>query len=112
MKVYYLSHPYTGDEQANIAAVEQIAVDLCKQYQSCVFLNPLNAMRHEGIADLPYDIALSHCIELLDRCEGIIMCNDNWRNSNGCTAEYNRAKETSKQIFLTIDEFKDYINNK
>lgn len=104
MKMLYISHPYTGNEQQNLQLAEEVAAKLAKEFQHILFINPLNSMRHLKTAELEYDVVLAQCIELLDRCDGIIMAG-NWVQSRGCREEYNHAIAHNKLVFLSVDEF-------
>lgn len=97
MTKYYLSHPYTGNEAYNVKESEVFATLLAKEYPNSLIINPLTAMVHTGYANLPYDSILKQCLELLSFCDSIIMSGD-WKNSKGCMAEYNYAKENGMDI--------------
>ncbi len=96
METIYISHPYSGDEDKNREETRRIASDLAKEFPNILFINPLDAMQHT--IELPYDVVLKQCIELLDRCDAILMTGD-WKTSKGCVVEYNWAKEHKMPIY-------------
>lgn len=100
----YISHPYTGNEQKNIMDAERIAKTLAWKYQNHIFINPLATMRHEGLAGLDYDITISHCLKLLEKCDAVIMAGD-WEESRGCMTEYEFARKVPKRIYRSVKEF-------
>ena len=106
MKMFYLSHPYTGDEEKNRAEAYFIASRLARKYPDVVFFNPLDAMQHTVTAGLGYDTVLKQCIEILRRCDGIIMAGD-WSESAGCREEFRVAKERGLKLY-TIEEVEEW----
>ncbi len=84
MSMYYVSHPFTGDEKKNRKEARRITAALKKKHPQHIFINPLDAMRYtEG---LPYEESLRQCIELLSVCDGIFMTG-HWEQSSGCIRE-------------------------
>lgn len=104
MDMIYISHPYTGNEEANCEDAERIAAELSSKYQGTVFVNPLNAMRHLKDSPVPYDGVICQCIELLSKCDGIIMTGE-WGHSEGCKKEYAHAKKSNIRIWKNLVEF-------
>lgn len=104
MKVYYLSHPYTGNEEYNVKESEVIATTLAKMYKNVLFINPLTSLKHTGYAQLPYETILEQCIKLLSFCDGLILTG-NWNDSIGCLEEYKYAKDNNMKVWDGIDEF-------
>ena len=71
MKRYYVSHPFTGNEEANLADAGRIRTALKEHHPDICFMNPLG-MFGDGAAD--YCTALADALELLSCCEAIILC--------------------------------------
>lgn len=105
MKTIYISHPYTGDETMNRDKAHLIAARLVKEYPGTVFLNPLDAMRHTVTAGLDYETIVRQTVELLRRCNSIIMTG-NWRESRGCMMEYRVAQDIGMRIYDGIEDFR------
>ena len=106
----YISHPFSGNEAENKTKAHLIATKLAAKYPAVLFVNPLTAMKHAVAAKLPYGDILDQCIELLSRCDGIIMTG-NWRESQGCTKEYKFAKAVKKNIYDGIMGFEQDFEN-
>lgn len=91
MKMVYISHPYTGNEEYNVDEAHYIAKDLSNQFPDIVFINPLNVFKHLQNSNLSYSEIMKQCIELMNHCDAMIMTGD-YRSSKGCMMEYNNAK--------------------
>ena len=83
MKRYYISHPYTGDEEKNKMDADRIRAALKEAHPGICFMNPLGMF---GNKDTDYFIALADAMELLSVCDAVIFC-PGWENSCGCRAE-------------------------
>ena len=83
MKRYYISHPFTGDEEENELKAKQIRETLKKIHPDICFMNPLGMF---GDKNADYCTALADALELLSCCEAIILCHG-WESSTGCRAE-------------------------
>lgn len=100
----YISHPFltNGNADDNKKAVDKILADLVLKYgKDYVFISPIH---NYGTLDgqLNYDQGLSLCLDLLKKCDGIIMCGDYFR-SNGCKMELMNAIGWRKAIFKLED---------
>ncbi len=100
MKRYYVSHPFTGDEKANLADAERIRAELKARRPHICFMNPLGMF---GDENTDYCTALADALELLSCCEAIILC-PGWELSAGCRAEKAYAIHTGIKIRY-LDEF-------
>ena len=100
MKRYYVSHPFTGDEKANLADAERIRAELKARHPHICFMNPLGMF---GDENTDYCTALADALELLSCCEAIILC-PGWEKSTGCRAEKAYAIHTGIKIHY-LDEF-------
>lgn len=95
--MYYVSHPYTGNEEKNKKEAREITARLKTEYPQHIFINPLDTFQYtEG---WPYEQALKNCIELLSKCDGIIMTGE-WGKSRGCRKEIKAAVQLSMKITL------------
>ena len=108
MRAIYISHSYTGDEKKNRKKARKIAKRLSLEYPHIVFYNPLDAMRHTVTAGLGYEETLAQCVELLRRCNSVILL-DGWRESVGCRKEYRTARDIGMRIYDGIEEFRQGV---
>jgi len=83
MKRYYISHPFTGNEDANKQDADRIRAALKDAHPGICFMNPLGMF---GDKDADYCTALADALELLSCCEALILC-PGWEDSAGCRAE-------------------------
>ena len=111
MKMIYVSHPYTGNEEANVEDAMKVTNRLAQATKgSFLFVNPLAVFGDMG-ETLTYDQILDQCLELLDRCDGVIFC-DGWTRSRGCKAEMDKALQANKAIWFGPKHFlKTYAAN-
>ena len=80
----YVSHPYGGKE-ANLKAVEAIVERLTQKDRANVYVSPIHAFGYL-YDQVDYLHGLSMCIELLSRCDRMLVFGD-WQSSVGCKAE-------------------------
>ena len=92
MKVVYVSHPFTGNEETNRAASMRITRELAERHPEIVFINPLAVFAAAGAAGLSYEQIMAQCLALLERCDEMILC-EGWKWSKGCKMEYHHAIE-------------------
>lgn len=85
MQVFYISHPYTGDMVKNLRKAKEIKHKLQTMYPDICFVSPLDEFGE--YVELSYPKVLALCLELLSRCDGIVLC-EGWVESKGCNAEY------------------------
>lgn len=109
-KIYYVSHPFTGtqDEQEwNRQEARAMTASLKQDNQKSIFINPLDAFQYATlVSEWDYDEILGQCLELLKKCDGIVMAGD-WEKSNGCQCE----KKLAERLGLEISYFKCYGMN-
>lgn len=100
MKRYYISHPYTGDEEENRRDAERIRAALKEAHPGICFMNPLGMF---GGKETDYCTALADALELLSSCDAVIFCHG-WEKSTGCQAE----RAFAMQQGIEIKELADY----
>lgn len=88
MRRYYISHPYTGNEEKNRAEAARIQRELQERYPEVLFLNPLAMFA--PLVDLPYEQVMLYCLEMLKSCDEVIMAGD-YVYSKGCLREFDEA---------------------
>ena len=98
MFTIYLSHPYTGDEEKNRLIARRIAARIVREYPGIAVVNPLDALHYAKMAELSYDKILKIDIELLSRCDAVLVRGD-WERSIGCRREVQAAHERKIPIF-------------
>ena len=81
----YISHPYSGDEDANLQRAELLRRELQAKNPRCLFINPL-AMLGGKECSQGYCQALAYAMEILSRCQAVVFA-DGWEKSAGCRAE-------------------------
>jgi hypothetical protein len=95
MKLIYVAHPFNGEKE-NVEKVEKIIRRLLTDNPDTVFLSPLHATGFY-YHDVPYDVGMEHCLEMLRRCDELWLC-EGWENSRGCGIEYSYARGTGIPI--------------
>ena len=100
MKRYYISHPYTGDEEKNKKDADCIRAALKDAHPDICFINPLGMF---GNVDADYCTALADAMEILSVCDAVIFCHG-WEESTGCRAEKAFAIQQGIKIYH-IDDF-------
>lgn len=99
MERYYLSHPFTGNEDENKADADQIRAALKEAHPGICFMNPLGMF---GNKDTDYCTALADALELLSACDAVIFC-PGWEESTGCRAEKAFAMQQGIKIMYLED---------
>lgn len=99
MKRYYISHPFTGNEEKNKADADRIRAALKEAHPDICFMNPLGMF---GNKDTGYCTALADALELLSSCEAVIFC-PGWEDSTGCRAEKAFAMQQGIRIMYLQD---------
>ena len=106
MKMFYISHPFTGNEEQNRQEARKITALLKREYPQYIFINPLDAIKYaENVPEWNYEEILNQCIDIMYKCDGIIMTGQ-WENSRGCLAEKEAAQREKMEIYeLCQSEF-------
>lgn len=102
----YISHPFltNGNPEENLTNVSKILEELVLKYKDkFIFISPIHNF---GTLDgaLNYDDGLKICMNLLKRCDGIVMCGD-YIHSNGCMKEMEYAIRRGMPIWK-LEDFK------
>ena len=99
MKRYYISHPFTGNEEQNKADADRIRAALKEAHPDICFMNPLGMF---GNKDTDYCTALADALELLSSCDAVIFCRG-WEDSTGCRAEKAFAMQQGIKVMYIQD---------
>ncbi len=98
-KVIYVAGKYRGKSEwevfQNIRHAEKVSLDLWRK--GWVVLTPHKNSEHFSGA-LPDKVWLDGCLELLRRCDAIMML-QNWTDSEGAKEEFRLAHELGKEIY-------------
>lgn len=97
MKWYYISHPYTGNEEENRKKAADVQRHLHEMYADIMCINPLAMFA--PLADLSYEKIMTYCLEVMQPADAVIMCRG-YEKSRGCMREYEAAKQGGKTILL------------
>lgn len=106
MKRYYISHPFTGNEEKNKADADRIRAALKEAHPDICFMNPLGMF---GNKDTDYCTALADALELLSSCEAVIFC-PGWEDSTGCRAEKAFALQQGIRI-MYLEDFRAILHH-
>lgn len=105
MRVLFISHPF-GGQYSNYKKIKNL-IEMLNSYKytgKYVFVSPV--LMFVGLyGDRTFEEDIEACKELLDRCDGILMCGD-WKNSVGCMEEYRFALDSDH---LTVTELNDFV---
>lgn len=97
MKWYYISHPYTGNEEENRKKAADVQRHLHEMYADIVCINPLAMFA--PLAALSYEKIMTYCLEVMQPADAVIMCRG-YEKSRGCMREYEAAKQEGKTILF------------
>ena len=97
MKWYYISHPYTGNEEENRKKAADVQRHLHEMYADIMCINPLAMFA--PLADLSYEKIMTYCLEVMQPADAVILCRG-YEKSRGCMREYEAAKQGGKTILL------------
>ena len=93
-QVVFISGPYRGNIEQNIANARMAAIRLWKAGYA-VICPHMNSARMDG--ECPDDYFLEGDLEILKRCDIIYMLK-NWESSRGASAELKLAKEIGLEV--------------
>ena len=97
MKWYYISHPYTGNEEENRKKAADVQRHLHEMYADIMCINPLAMFA--PLAALSYEEVMTYCLEVMQPADAVIMCSG-YEKSRGCMREYEAAKQGGKTILF------------
>lgn len=104
MKLIYVAHPYGGNLD-NRKACARIIDNLQERFQNLVFVAGATSIGG-SYQETPYHVGLAHCMELLNRCDGILMTGK-WKESTGCKAEMAFAQWRGLKIYDSLESLKE-----
>lgn len=75
MRAVYVCHPYASDPQGNTEIVRNLCLDLSGIYEDVLFVAPHVAFSFlEEKKTCTREKAMRMCIDLLDRCDALLLC--------------------------------------
>lgn len=105
MELVFISGPYRAktiyEIKKNIDNAEKIGLKYFK-IGYAVFIPHKNSAFFDGSCD--DSVWLNSCIEILKRCDKIVMMS-NWQKSSGAISEYNYARKNNIEVIFDEEEF-------
>lgn len=92
----YIAHPYRGEKE-NLNKVEEIIKKLVKSNPEKTYVSPIHTFGFMYDFVETYEQGMGMCLELLSKCQKIILCGD-WEHSRGCNMEYDFAIKNNIKI--------------
>lgn len=115
MKVVYVAGPFRGanswEIEQNIRAAESLSLEVWRM-GAAVICPHTNTRFFQGAAD--DEVWLKGDLEILSRCDAILMTND-WRRSSGAAEEHGFAVERGIEVFyqdgMGLSQIKHWIES-
>lgn len=114
MRLIYVAGRFTGMDRAcverNIAAAVEVGIEVCK-------VGAFPVIPHANTGDErfeslhPYTFWIDGTLELLRRCDGIIMV-PGWEASKGACGELAEAQRLGLAVFMTVEELAASIGHR
>lgn len=98
--VIYVSHPFQGNPTNTMKVADYVRKLLNSESGENTFVSPIHALGYLW-EDVSYQKGLDMCLDLLGKCDAIIMCGD-WKDSIGCNTEFAYAKAKDMDIYYYI----------
>lgn len=99
-KVVYVSGPITAgsawEVEQNVRAAEAASAELFRRGVTNICVHSQGRFM-DGL--LEHGQWMAHDFAILDRCDGLLVCVENFAHSKGTVMEVNRALETGKRCF-------------
>lgn len=93
---WYISHPYTGDEEKNREEAAAIQRELQERHETALFVNPLAVF--QALEGFDYERVMACCLRLLSKCDRLIVTG-RYRESEGCKREIEHARRHGIPVF-------------
>lgn len=109
MKVIYVAGPFRGpsawDIECNIRRAEALSLEVWRLGHAAMCPHT-NTRFFQNAA--PDEVWLQGDLELLRRCDAVILTPD-WKRSSGATAEVQYANEQNIPVFESIQELQNWL---
>ncbi len=109
MFTVYMSSPYTGDEEKKRLIVRRIAALIVSVFPGMAVVNPSDALQYATMTKLSHDEILKFNIELLSRCDAVLV-RDGWVRNPICRREVQAALEREIPVFWGMREMRAYFH--
>ena len=119
-KKIYLATPVNGRKEATLAKklaeahkrIQDMRIYLRNWYPEAEFLSVFTIDTVDGLLMLAEPLIMGQCVEMV-MCSDIIILDDGWQDSRGCSVERFVAMQYGKQVY-TMQRFrlKEKLNNK
>lgn len=110
MPVIYVAGPFRGPSHwaiaENIRNAERLALEVWKLGAAAICPHANTAHFQDAAPD---QVWLEGDLELLRRCDAIIVTDD-WGRSTGARAEVAEAERLNKPVFLTLEDLAFWLN--
>lgn len=105
----YVSGPYTAATPEDLARNVERAKQAGLRVRAIGFIPivPHLAVLNDDPAVFTYDKAMSECLEILDRCDAILMMED-WQASRGATMERDAALRDGIPVCYGIADLREW----
>lgn len=111
MLLVYVAAPFSARTregvERNIRAAEELGIEVAKLGAFPVVPHS-NTSHPEYEQAQPYQFWIDGTLELLKRCDAILMSED-YERSNGARGELQQARVWGKVVFFTIAQLADYL---
>lgn len=109
MKVVYIAGPFRGasswDIEQNIRRAEELALEVWRLGAACLCPHT-NTRFFQNAA--PDDVWLAGDLELLRRCDAVLVTPD-WHRSRGAQKEVSAAAELNIPVFRALEQVRAWI---
>ncbi len=111
MRVIYIAGAFRAKTQwgimQNVRKAEDASLELWKLGYAVICPHTMTQHFQDECDD---EVWLNGCLELLKRCDAILML-DGWIRSRGSCEEYSLADELHIPIYFSLDEVKEWRNS-
>ncbi len=98
MKKVFISHPFRGDPEGNMAKVSHICKLIALSCPEVIPISPLHSLSFLNDEE-SREYSLAWCREVIGMCDEVWVYGD-WEKSEGCQLEVEWARELGKPILF------------
>jgi len=108
--IVYISGKYSGDIEANLKLARTTAIQVWEAGFTCLAPH-LNTIHFEIDSKCKYEDYLAGDLQLLQRCDCILMLN-NWESSNGAKTEKEFAELNKIPVLYSLNQLIAFYGDK